>query len=60
MDKMIDKKKIRFPKQYYLKRISYRMNQWQEVSWEEIRNSRYNHPFPGANGIVIGVIEEKG
>lgn len=56
MDKLLGEGKIRFSKQYYLKRIS-KDNRWQEVSWKDIRKAKYDYPFPGANGVVIGIFE---
>jgi len=59
MDKFLRQGKIRFSKQYYLKRISGRSNRWKEVDWEDICDAKYNHPFLGANGVVVGIIEEE-
>lgn len=36
-----------------LKRVSIR-NEWQEVSWSEIRSARFNEPYPFVNGLVVG------
>lgn len=58
MDKLLKEEKMRFDKQYYLKRIS-RDNLWRQVSWKNIRGARYNDPFPGANGVVVGVLKSE-
>lgn len=58
MDKLLRESKIHFAKQYCLKRIS-RDNRWREVDWEDIYNAKYDYPFPGANGLVIGIIKKK-
>jgi hypothetical protein len=28
-----------------------------EATWEEVREASYGHPFPAANGLVIGVAD---
>jgi SAM-dependent methyltransferase len=38
----------------YLKRVS-RANRWREVPKAAIGEGRYNHPFPAANTIAIGI-----
>jgi len=57
IDKLLKEDKIGFSKKHCLKRIS-RDNRWQEVSWRDIHKVKYDYPFPGANGVVIGVFEE--
>lgn len=54
MDKLLEDGEVKFKKQFYLKRIS-ADNRWQQVPREEVRKAGYNDPFPGANGVVIGV-----
>lgn len=39
---------------YFLKRVS-KHNEWKEASYEEVRGSRYDCPFPSANGIFVGM-----
>lgn len=56
LDQLIIHKKIKFNQIYFLKRISYYFNQWQQTSWEEIINCRYNVPFPYANAVIIGYL----
>lgn len=55
MDKLLKEGKIQFTKKYCLKRIS--VDEWIETDWENVKNLKYNDPFPFANGIVIGIIE---
>jgi len=55
IDGLIKRNKI-FDKQYYMKRIS-RSNEWKQVSLDEVKDIKYGYPFPFANAIVIGVIE---
>jgi len=57
MDELLKKRKLQFTKMYCLKRIS-GDNQWREVGWEDIRDAKYNSPFLGTNGLVIGIIEK--
>jgi len=58
MDELLKKKKIQFIKMHCLKRIS-KDNKWIETGWNDICDAKYNHPFPSANGLVIGIIERK-
>jgi SAM-dependent methyltransferase len=57
LDKLIDEEKMPLSKQICLKRIS-NDNKWKEVNWNEISDIKYNKPFPGANGLVIGIIKK--
>jgi hypothetical protein len=57
LDLLLQNKRLPFTKQYYLKRIS-RDNKWVEVNWKDICKTKYNRPFPNANGLIIGVIEK--
>ena len=53
--KLIKDGKIHFTQKFCMKRIS-SDNKWAEVKYEDIINSKYNEPFPYANGLIIGVI----
>jgi len=57
LDELIDRGEIKFTQMYCMKRIS-RDNRWVEVSWDEVKHMEYDTPYPGANGLVIGVIEK--
>jgi len=57
LDELIDRGEIEFTQMYCMKRIS-RDNRWVEVSWDEVKHMEYDTPYPGANGLVIGVIEK--
>ena len=56
MDRLHRGGKIRFTKQCYLKRV-FGDNKWIEVDWDDVKEAKYNNPFPAANGLVIGIIE---
>lgn len=56
LDKLLKEDKIPFFKKFCLKRVS-RDNKWKEVNWKEILNSKYGHPFPYSNGLIIGIIK---
>jgi hypothetical protein len=57
MDMLFREGKIRFTKQHYLKRIS-EDNEWIEVAWEEAKDTKYNYPFPNANGLIVGIMDK--
>lgn len=56
LDFLLKSEKTIFDKLFCLKRIS-NDNKWVETTWKEIENSKFNKPFPFANGLVIGIIE---
>src|SRR5581483_2472937 len=58
LDRMLDRKQIRFSEARYLKRVS-RDNRWIETEWAGVRGSRYNSPYPFANALVIGWLEKE-
>jgi SAM-dependent methyltransferase len=53
MDKLIKYEKT-FSELYYLKRIA--VDKWIEVNKEDIKNAKFNYPFPKDNALVIGII----
>lgn len=55
LDKLIQQRKINFNQQYYFKRIS-KSNKWQETNCNAVFKSKYDFPFPFANGLIIGLI----
>jgi SAM-dependent methyltransferase len=55
MDKLLRDGKT-FTKLYYFKRTA--IDRWVEVSKEEVKNIKFNYPFPKDNGLVIGIIEK--
>jgi SAM-dependent methyltransferase len=57
MDKLLSEGRIKFIRQYQMKRIS-RDNRWIEVDWNEICYAKYGSPFPFGNGLIIGFIEK--
>jgi len=56
LDTFLKSGKIKFDKRFCLKRIS-KDNRWIETDWKNVENSKFNSPFPFANGLVIGIIE---
>jgi hypothetical protein len=56
LDALIKNGKIGFSEVFYMKRIS-ADNRWIQTDWVDIENSRYDAPFPAANGLVIGIIK---
>ncbi len=56
LDKLLRERKIRFTRLQCLERIS-GDNRWVESDWGHVQNAEYNKPFPAANGLVIGTIE---
>lgn len=58
LDNLIKEGEIKFTNRYCLKRVS-ADNEWIEASWEGIQNTKYGKPFPGANALIIGIIEKK-
>lgn len=58
MDAMLRERKFPFTKMRLLKRVS-ADNRWKEVSWDEAKDAKYGAPFPFANAILVGIIENK-
>jgi SAM-dependent methyltransferase len=56
LDSYLRKGKIRFDIQHYMKKISH--YEWREVSWEEVKDSKYDYSIPTANGLLIGINEK--
>jgi hypothetical protein len=56
LDSLLKKEKTSFTSRFYLKRFS-KDNQWVETDWSGVENSKYNNPYPFANGILIGIVE---
>jgi hypothetical protein len=57
LDELLNEGKINLGKQCYLKRVS-KNNEWAEVGWNDVRNVKYNTPFPYANAIVISIFQK--
>jgi SAM-dependent methyltransferase len=58
LDDLIKTGRINFDKQFYLKRIS-TDNRWVETGWENVAQSKFHSPYPFANGLLVGVIENQ-
>jgi len=54
LDELLDKGELTFTHVYCMKRIS-RLNHWVQTDWSVIRDSKYGHPFPAANALVVGI-----
>jgi len=52
LDKHLNHGTIRFDEQYYLLRT--KNHSWQEASWDEIKKTKFDNPYSGANGITVG------
>jgi len=55
LDEILEKEQIQFSNRHCMKRIS-RSNRWVEVPWEAIKGAKFNFPFSGVNGLVVGII----
>lgn len=55
LDELVRNKKLGFSQEFFLKRIS--SDTWVETNWQEVKNSRYNSPYPAANAILVGLIK---
>ncbi|MDO8516302.1 MAG: hypothetical protein Q7S28_03565 [bacterium] len=58
LDKLLNDGELKFTKMYCLKKLS-KDNEWKEVGWDDISHAKYNYPYPGVNGSIIGIIENK-
>ena len=56
LDKFLRSGDLKFTKQFFLKRVS-KDDRWVETEWKDLENVKFNSPFPFANGLIIGVIE---
>lgn len=56
LDKYLNNKKLNLTETLFLERIS-NDNQWIETSLEKVATTEYNHPFPNANALLIGIIK---
>lgn len=59
LDELLRAGEVRFDRLLCLERIS-GDNRWREATWAEIAHARYNDPYRGANGLVIGIIGADG
>jgi hypothetical protein len=55
VDRLLDAGEIPFSDRHHLRRAG--ASRWVEATWEEVREASYGHPFPAANGLVIGVAD---
>ncbi len=57
LDRLLKQGAIKFSEFYCFKRTA--RYTWTEAHWSDIENITYDHPFPYANGLVIGVITQE-
>lgn len=55
LDGLIKGGKLKFDKQFYMKRIS--KETWIETDWENVEEAKFEKGIPSANALMIGVIE---
>jgi len=56
LDKLVKENKLKFDKQYYLKRVS-NFNKWEQVEWVDVAGIDYDAHLT-AKAVVIGIIEK--
>lgn len=56
LDDLLKSGKLKFTNKHFLKRIS-KDNRWIETDWENVKDSKFNNPYPFANALIIGIIE---
>lgn len=52
LDEHVRKGTLSFSKYGYLSRIGREVS-WQEATWDEVKDAKYNHPYNNANGLVV-------
>lgn len=57
LDQFLKSGKLKFTKEYFLKRIS-RNNFWLAANKEEALNMKYGSFFPNANAIIVGILSK--
>jgi hypothetical protein len=56
MDNLIKRGTLRFDKCFFLKRVS--KYEWSETTWDDVKETSYDHSIGTANGVAIGIIEK--
>jgi len=54
IDELFKNGLMKFDKQFYLMKTA--GHKWKEATWEDVKDLKYNHSVPTANGVVVGVI----
>ena len=57
MDQLLFSGKLEFDEIYCLKRLGWD-NRWKQVTLKEVMSARFDSPFIGAHGLVLGVIKK--
>lgn len=55
LDQCLQSKRISFTEVFFLKRIS-KDNEWREVRFDEVKDAKYNEPFPFTNALAVGIM----
>lgn len=55
LDELIKSGKLKFDKQFYLKRIS--KDRWFETDWNNVKEAKFRKEVPAANALMIGVFD---
>lgn len=58
LDEFIDDDTLQFDRYQFLRRIN-SQNEWEETTWQEVKGTQYNSPFPNANAIVVASFQNK-
>ena len=57
LDELVSKETTFFTEKHFFKRFSV-FNFWKEVCWEDVKDSKFDNPFPCANGLFVGVFKK--
>ncbi|MGI6483718.1 MAG: hypothetical protein ACOX08_10690 [Methanobacterium sp.] len=57
LDQLFKDDNIKCTEIFYLKRTS--NTEWIETTWDDIKDTQYNHPLQFANGIIVGIFKNK-
>lgn len=58
LDSYLRSNSMKFDKILCLKRVS-QDNRWVETTWKDIEDTKFNSPFPFANALVVGIVENQ-
>ena len=56
LDSQLDENKLGLTEAYFYKRISLK-NKWIQVQQDDIKGVQYDHPYPCANGLLVGIYQ---
>jgi len=55
LDELLRRGRLRFTETNFLKRVS-KDNRWEEVTFGDVKDAKYNEPFPFSNALVVGIV----